>query len=97
MENSSFSRTLLSPPALRELTALSLIWEAAKACCSSWRHWASSPFPPGGNRSARQRLPLLYILPCGAMMAMCMRGDRGSGNTPTAPNNDLGSGSAAGL
>jgi hypothetical protein len=40
-------------------------------------------------------LPLLYILPCAAMMAMCMRGQGASGNTPTTPNNSAGSGPAA--
>jgi hypothetical protein len=37
-------------------------------------------------------LPLLYILPCVAMMAMCMRGRGGLGNAPTAPNDSTGSG-----
>jgi hypothetical protein len=37
-------------------------------------------------------LPLLYILPCLAMTAMCMLGGGGSGNTPTAPDNSTGSG-----
>lgn len=27
-------------------------------------------------------LPLLYILPCAAMLAMCMRGNGGAGKTP---------------
>jgi hypothetical protein len=30
--------------------------------------------------------PLLYVLPCAAMMLMCMRGHGGSGNTSTNPN-----------
>ena len=35
-------------------------------------------------------LPLLYILPCAAMMAMCMRG-QGSSNAPTTtPNSGAG-------
>jgi hypothetical protein len=46
---------------------------------------------------AAAMLPLLTILPCAAMMAMCMRGHCGSGNTTTAPNNNVGSGPAAGL
>lgn len=37
-------------------------------------------------------LPLLYILPCAAMMAMCMRGHSGSGNAPAKPDNSAGSG-----
>jgi hypothetical protein len=41
-------------------------------------------------------LPLLTILPCAAMMVMCMRGHGGSANTPTTPNNGSGSGPAAG-
>ena len=41
---------------------------------------------------AAAMLPLLYTLPCAAMMAMCMRGHGASGNTSTAPNNSAGSG-----
>ena len=41
-------------------------------------------------------LPLLTILPCAAMMAMCMRGHGGSANTPTAPNSGSGCGPDAG-
>jgi hypothetical protein len=37
-------------------------------------------------------LPLLYTLPCVAMMAMCMRGHGTSGNTPTTPNDSTVSG-----
>src|SRR5882757_817603 len=31
-------------------------------------------------------LPLLYTLPCAAMMMMCMRGHGGAGNTPVNSN-----------
>ena len=31
---------------------------------------------------AAAMLPLLYTLPCAAMMMMCMRGHGGTGNTP---------------
>ena len=31
-------------------------------------------------------LPLLYTLPCAAMMAMCMKGQGGSGSTPGKPD-----------
>jgi hypothetical protein len=31
-------------------------------------------------------LPLLYTLPCAAMMAMCMKGQGGTGNTPRKPD-----------
>lgn len=31
-------------------------------------------------------LPLLYTLPCAAMMAMCMKGHGGSANTPGKPD-----------
>ena len=31
-------------------------------------------------------LPLLYVLPCAAMMAMCMRGHHGAGGNVTAPS-----------
>jgi hypothetical protein len=31
-------------------------------------------------------LPLLYTLPCAAMMAMCMKGQGGAGNTSGKPN-----------
>lgn len=37
-------------------------------------------------------LPLLYILPCAAMMAMCMRGHGGSGNAPVKPDSGAGTG-----
>lgn len=40
---------------------------------------------------AAAMLPLLYTLPCAAMMAMCMRGHGASGNTSIAPNNSAGS------
>jgi hypothetical protein len=45
---------------------------------------------------AAAMLPLLSILPCTAMMAMCMRGHDGSGNTLAAPNKNVGSGPAGG-
>jgi hypothetical protein len=35
---------------------------------------------------AATMLPLLYTLPCAAMMMMCMRGHGGPGNTPTNSN-----------
>ena len=41
-------------------------------------------------------LPLLYVLPCAAMMAMCMKGHGGTGNTqdkPGASNGTESSGS----
>jgi hypothetical protein len=41
---------------------------------------------------AAAMLPLLYTLPCAAMMAMCMRGHGAPGNTSNAPNNSAGSG-----
>lgn len=41
---------------------------------------------------ATAMLPLLYTLPCAAMMAMCMRGHGGSGNAPTKPNGSTESG-----
>jgi hypothetical protein len=31
-------------------------------------------------------LPFLYVLPCAAMMAMCMRGHGGSGGNATTPS-----------
>jgi len=31
-------------------------------------------------------LPLLYTLPCAAMMAMCMKGQGGTGNTTGKPD-----------
>jgi hypothetical protein len=37
-------------------------------------------------------LPLLYILPCAAMMAMCMRGHGGSANSQTKSGSGTGSG-----
>jgi hypothetical protein len=37
-------------------------------------------------------LPLLYTLPCAAMMAMCMRGHGGSANAPTKSGSGNGSG-----
>jgi hypothetical protein len=37
-------------------------------------------------------LPLLYTLPCAAMMAVCMRGHGGSANTPTTSGSGTGSG-----
>jgi hypothetical protein len=37
---------------------------------------------------AAAMLPLLYTLPCAAMMVMCMRGHGGTGNTPMNSNND---------
>jgi hypothetical protein len=37
-------------------------------------------------------LPLLYSLPCTAMMAMCMRDHGRSGSAPTKPNDSAGSG-----
>jgi len=37
-------------------------------------------------------LPLLYTLPCAAMMAMCMRGHGGSANSPTNSVSGTGSG-----
>ena len=37
-------------------------------------------------------LPLLYTLPCAAMMAVCMRGHGGSANTPTKSGSGTGSG-----
>lgn len=40
---------------------------------------------------AAAMLPLIYTLPCAAMMAMCMRGHGASGNTSTTPNNSTGS------
>ena len=36
-------------------------------------------------------LPVLYILPCAAMVAMCMRGHGGSGNAPAKPDSSAGS------
>lgn len=36
-------------------------------------------------------LPLLYTLPCAAMMLLCMRGHGGSGDTPTNPSDSNGS------
>ena len=30
-------------------------------------------------------LPVLYVLPCAAMMAMCMKGHGGAGNTHSKP------------
>ncbi len=36
-------------------------------------------------------LPLLYVLPCMAMMLLCMRSNGGSGNTPTNPSDNSGS------
>jgi hypothetical protein len=36
-------------------------------------------------------LPLLRILPCAAMMAMCMRGHGGSANAPTKSGSGTGS------
>jgi hypothetical protein len=41
---------------------------------------------------ASAALPLLYILPCAVMMAMCMRGHGASGSSSTTPNNSAGSG-----
>jgi hypothetical protein len=38
-------------------------------------------------------LPLLYVLPCAAMMAMCMKGHGGAGNTQGKP--DVSSGTEA--
>jgi hypothetical protein len=35
---------------------------------------------------AAAMLPLLYTLPCAAMMMMCMRGHDGTGNTPMNSN-----------
>jgi hypothetical protein len=35
---------------------------------------------------AAAMLPLLSTLPCAAMMMMCMRGHRGTGNTPMNSN-----------
>jgi hypothetical protein len=35
---------------------------------------------------AAAMLPLLYTLPCAAMMMMCMRGHGGMANTPTNSN-----------
>jgi hypothetical protein len=40
---------------------------------------------------AAAMLPLLYTVPCAAMMAMCMRGHGASGNTSTASKNSAGS------
>src|SRR5258708_30353778 len=37
-------------------------------------------------------LPLLYTLPCAAMMAMCMRGHGGAANSPTKSGSGKGSG-----
>lgn len=37
-------------------------------------------------------LPLLYVLPCAAMMVMCMRGNGGSGNAPARPNSSAATG-----
>ena len=36
-------------------------------------------------------LPLLYILPCAAMMLFCMRGHGGSGEAPASPGDSTGS------
>ena len=36
-------------------------------------------------------LPLLYILPCAAMMLLCMRGHGNAGNSPTNPSDSSGS------
>ena len=36
-------------------------------------------------------LPLLYVVPCAAMMLMCMRGHGGSANAPTKPDSNAGS------
>ena len=36
--------------------------------------------------------PLLYVLPCAAMMAICMRGHGGSENPPTKPSGSAASG-----
>ena len=36
--------------------------------------------------------PLLYVLPCAAMMVICMRGHGGSENPPTKPSSGAGSG-----
>lgn len=44
-------------------------------------------------------LPLLYVLPCAAMMAMCMKGHGGSGQNPDAkpdPTPNLVGGPATG-
>jgi hypothetical protein len=35
---------------------------------------------------AAAMLPLLYTLPCAALMMMCMRGHGGTGNTPMSSN-----------
>jgi hypothetical protein len=41
-------------------------------------------------------LPVLYILPCAAMMAMCMKGHGGSGgNDPAKPGGAANSGTSA--
>jgi hypothetical protein len=45
---------------------------------------------------AAAMLPLLYTLPCAAMMAMCMRGHGAPRNTSNVPNNSAGSGPDAG-
>jgi hypothetical protein len=36
-------------------------------------------------------LPLLYVLPCAAMMLLCMRGHGGSGEAPASPGDSTGS------
>jgi hypothetical protein len=41
---------------------------------------------------AAAMLPLLYTLPCAAMMMMCMRGHGGTSNAPTTSNGSSESG-----
>jgi hypothetical protein len=102
MNASSFSpATALvhSPPPTRkmEVPGQNTAWNTAGAFIRRHRLWmlalvAAGMGLAGGGAwfGTAALLPLLYTLPCAAMMAMCMRGQGGSNMPATKPGGSAG-------
>ncbi len=85
IQSLAVTTSLLSPLRGREARLLVAVALGLIAVFAGWRWFGTAAM-----------LPLLTILPCAAMMAMCMRSHGGSANAPITPNNSIGSGPDAG-